>query len=124
MTDNAELRKLQRDLQNAGPKTMAEARGILQKGALNIKKDWQARWQGMSHLPHLARAVSYETDYTKDGAEAEIGPDKGKLQGALGNVAEFGTAKNAPRPAGMPALNAEAPRFEKALADLAERILD
>lgn len=111
-------------LDKAG-KTLPEAvRGVVQKGALNIKRDWQERWSGLKHAPALASAVTYDTKVAAAGASAEIGPDKGRRQGALGNLLEFGSVHNGPRPGGLPALEAEAPRFEKALGDLAEKALD
>jgi hypothetical protein len=68
--------------------------------------------------------VSYDVFHTFAGnSHAEVGPDKAKRQGALGNIIEFGTPKNAPIPGGLPALETEAPRFEKALGELGERLL-
>lgn len=97
-------------------------RAVVEKGALNVKKDWQARWSGLGHAPALAAAVTYDVTYGFGGIRAQVGPDKGRRQGALGNLLEFGSVNNAPRPGGLPALAAEAPRFEKALADLAEKL--
>jgi hypothetical protein len=111
-------------LDQAGKKLPTEMRAVLQRGAMNIKKDWQARWAGLGHAPALPYAVSYDTKELAYSASAEIGPDKGRRQGALGNLLEFGSVNNAPHPGGLPALEAEAPRFEKALADLAGKLLD
>jgi hypothetical protein len=97
---------------------------VVSRGALGIKRDWQQRWSGLSHAPALPRAISYETRRSLAGISAEIGPDKGKAQGALGNLVEFGSVNNAPRPGGLPALEAEAPRFEKALGDMLGGLLD
>jgi hypothetical protein len=51
---------------------------------------------------------------------AEIGPDKNKPQGALGNLLEFGTSKQAGRQDGARALAAEEPRLIAALEDAIE----
>lgn len=120
----AGLDELVDDLTRAQKVVPLQIRQVVQKGALNIKKDWQSRWTGLSHAPALASAVSYDTKETAVGASAEIGPDKGRRQGALGNLLEFGSVNNAPHPGGMPALAAEGPRFEKAMGDLAEKALD
>jgi hypothetical protein len=101
-----------------------DADRVLEKAAVNIKKDWAKRWSGHPHFPALPRAVSYDLFHTLAGnSHVEVGPDKNRRQGALGNIIEFGTPNNAPIPAGMPALAAEAPRFEKALGDLGEQLL-
>jgi hypothetical protein len=101
-----------------------EARKVVQVGAFNIKRDWRAAWSGLAHAPSLANAVTYDTTLTASGATAEIGPDKSRPQGALGNLLEFGSVNNAPRPGGAPALEAEQPRFERALEQIALNALD
>jgi hypothetical protein len=100
-----------------------ELRKVVGRGALNIKNDWRDRWMGFRHAPALPYAVSYDLD-DKGGIGAEIGPDKGRRQGALGNLLEFGSQNNAPHPGGQPALDAEAPRFEQAVGDAAEKLAD
>jgi hypothetical protein len=97
---------------------------VVGHGAFNIKKDWQRAWTGLKHAPSAARAVSYETRRHAADVSAEIGPDKDKPQGALGNLLEYGSVNNPPHPGGAPALDAEAPRFEKALGDLFAALLD
>lgn len=101
----------------------AEARKVVQRGALNIKRDWRKAWTGLSHAPRLPYAVGYDTQITPAGAVAEIGPDKDleNKQGALGNLIEYGSVNNAPKPGGAPALKAEEPKFLQALEDLALR---
>jgi hypothetical protein len=98
---------------------------VVSRGALNIKKETQAKWAGHRHAPTLPAAVSYDLD-EKDGAiGAEIGPDKERSPaGPLGTIYEYGTPRNAPRPALNPALDNEAPRFEQAAGDAAEKLAD
>jgi hypothetical protein len=115
--DTDDLRLLVADLGKAEAAAIAEARKVVEKGAVNIKKDWQRRWSGLAHAPALPAAITYDAGYGFGKIEAEIGPDKGRRQGALGNLIEFGSVNNAPIPGGVPALQAEAPRFEKALID-------
>lgn len=117
------LRELVADLTRAESKALDEVDKVVGKGALNIKTGWAQRWSGHPHFPALSRAVSYDQFHTPWTSQAEIGPDKDKPQGALGNIIEYGTAKNAPIPGGLPSLDEEAPRFERSLADLAERLL-
>lgn len=115
------LEALAADLDRGAAVAPKEARKVVQKGALNIKNDWRKRWSGLSHAPAVGRAVSYDTVETPTGATAEIGPDKDRPQGPLGNLLEYGSVNNAPIPGGQPALQQERPRFEKALEDLAAR---
>ena len=116
--DTSEVRRLAVELGAVPAQVAPEVRKVVAKGALNIKQDWAKRWAGLSHAPALASAVNYDVKAGPGGAEAEIGPDKSRRQGALGNLIEFGSINNAPHPGGGPALAAEAPKFEKALADV------
>lgn len=94
-----------------------------EKGALNIKRDWTQAWSGHSYIAPLSRSVSYDRRFRGTDVEWEIGPDKGRAQGPLGNIIEFGSVKNAPIPGGLPALDREAPRTEKAISDVLGKVL-
>lgn len=112
-------------LNRAVSKAWPEADKVLNRAGFNIKKDWAKRWSGHPHFPALSRAVSYDLFHTLAGnSRVEAGPDKNRRQGALGNIIEFGTPTSAPIPGGLPALEAEAPRFEKALGDLGAQLLE
>jgi len=111
-------------LAKANEDVTPEARKVVSKGALNIKNDWRRRWSGFRYAPALPYAVTYDTAEEGTRLSAEIGPDKDKRQGALGNLLEFGSVNNAPRPAGSPALDAEQPRFERAIEDLGLQLLE
>lgn len=116
------LRELIADLDQAAAAMPREVRAVVAKGALHVKQDWRRRWSGHPHIPVLPYAISYDVTVGPREIRAEIGPDKGKAQGPLGNIIEFGTANNTPIPGGLPALDAEAPRYERALSDLAARL--
>lgn len=118
-------RELIAALDKATSRAWPEADKILAKGAVNIKKDWQQRWSGHAHFKALPAAISYDLFHTLFGSSrVEVGPDKSRRQGALGNIIEFGTENNAPIPGGLPALKTEAPRFERALLDLGTRLVE
>lgn len=80
--------------------------------ARKVRDDARSRISGHRYLPRYPAAITYDLKVTPDGAEAEIGPDKGRPQGALGNIIEYGTSKNAPLPHLGPALDAAAPDAE------------
>ncbi len=117
--DSSDARRLAAAFAEAARVAPEETRKVVQRGALNVKKDAQRRISGHPHLPHYPSSITYDTEQTATGAAAEIGPDKSKRQGPLGNIIEYGTPKNAPLPHLGPALQAEEPRFVKALEDLA-----
>jgi hypothetical protein len=118
------LTELEADLQRAVDEAAGETKKVVSKGALNIKRDAKARWSGLRHAPALPGAVTYDVESSGSGASAEIGPDKGRPQGALGNLLEYGSVNNAPIPALSPALDAEEPRFTAAMEELGARLLD
>lgn len=116
-----EVERLVKTFDEALTDTMPAVRAVVQKGALNIKTSARRRISGHPHAPAYPYSITYDTKAGPTSAEAEIGPEKGKRQGALGNILEYGTVKNAPIPHIRPAADEELPRFEKALGDLADR---
>jgi hypothetical protein len=121
-----EVEDLADDLERAARATPAEVRKVHQKGALNIKKDWQAAWSGHPRIRMLPNTVTYDTEVVGDRVSAEIGPERGRTGAALANLIEyeFGSVHSAPIPGGAPALDRERPRFERALSDLEVRLLE
>jgi hypothetical protein len=106
-----------------------EARKVVQKGLLNIKTDWRKRWSGIAHAPMIPYTINYDSYVKGSVVGGEVGPDDAKTVGGgphrtPGNLAvflEFGGPRNAPIPGGAPALEAERPRFERAMENLAFR---
>ena len=115
--DLSEVDKLAADLHHRVGGVGADVAAVVRKGALNIKNESRQMISGLAHAPLYPQSITY--DVTGDGrfgsVEAEIGPDKDKPQGALGNILEYGTANNAPFAHLGPALDRETPRFVKAL---------
>jgi hypothetical protein len=66
-------------------------------------------------------SISYDVTEGPGVVEAEIGPDKGRPQGPLGNLLEFGSAHNPPHNDGGRALDDEEPRFLAQVEALSER---
>lgn len=96
---------------------------VVKRGAQNIKTDWARRATGIGHAPAYPDAITYDYLSWGLGARAEIGPDKDRRQGSLGNILEYGTSNNAPRPDGAAAFEAEAPKFSDAIGVAAGRLL-
>ncbi|MFI2612049.1 hypothetical protein [Kitasatospora sp. NPDC018619] len=74
--------------------------------ARRVRDDARQRISGHRYLPRYPHSITYDIKATARGVEAEIGPDKGRPQGPLGNIIEYGTSKNAPLPHLGPALDA------------------
>jgi hypothetical protein len=112
----ADIRELYQ-LANAFERNIPEAeRGmaaVVARGALNVKNGWRDNAIASSgrHARLYPYSISYDVQPFPGGAQAEIGPDKGRPQGALGNLLEYGSSKNRPHNDGGRALLAEAPRF-------------
>jgi hypothetical protein len=73
-----------------------------------VRDDARNRIKGHKYLPAYPYSITYDVKVTAEGVEGEIGPDKGRPQGPLGNIVEYGTSKNAPLPHLGPALDANA----------------
>ena len=100
-----------------------EAKKILGRAGFNIKKDAQRKASGIRHAPHYPRSIGYDTWWRGDSGRVEIGPDKSKPQGPLGNILEYGTVNNPPYAHLGPALDYEGPNFERFMGELGERLL-
>lgn len=127
MADIVGLAEWEADLLRAAVTAPVEVRQVLFRGALNIKKDWQRRWSGIAHAPHIPRSIDYDIEGSPLAPEAQIGPNRElgpEAQGFLGAILEYGGIHNGPVPGGLPALDQELPRFERALADLSVELLD
>ncbi|MFG3639087.1 hypothetical protein ACGF3C_02285 [Micromonospora sp. NPDC047762] len=118
------LNELAVALESAADDAVDEGRKVVARGAFQIKADWRRRWSGSPHAPALPYAIGYDVRTRGTTVSAEVGPDKAKRQGALGNLYEFGSVNNAPRPGGAPALAAEEPRYVAALENLAADLLE
>lgn len=120
MIDASELDSLAADMDRANKETLAKIAKVNAKGGLNVKNGARQRVEGHSHLPLYPASIGYQTTVRAGSVETEIGPDKDKAQGSLGNLIEYGSSKNAPMPHLGPELDLEAPRYESAVLDAAE----
>ncbi|HWU21554.1 MAG TPA: hypothetical protein VN088_08515 [Nocardioides sp.] len=121
-----DLRSLAHDLSEAPRRAQRDAVAVVEHAALNVKNGWRdnAKQSSGKYAPSYPASISYDLSLTAaviGRIEAEVGPDKSKRQGALGNLLEFGSANNPPHNDGGRALRDEAPKFE---AELAKVTLD
>lgn len=109
----SEAVKLAAQVPRAEAAMVAPLAGVVTTAAAGIQKDLRAKAKGHSRFPYLPAAITYDVR----GLSAEIGPDKNRRGGAIGNIVYFGTVHNGPvleHPAA--ALERARPGFEAAVS--------
>jgi hypothetical protein len=122
--DDSQLRGVTQNLGRISGRALKDVEPVVKRGAQNIKNDLVSDAQASKHFHVLAGAISYDSDYRLGQVGYEIGPDKGRRGGALGNIAYFGTSRGGGTLDLDTPLSNEAPRLEKALGDLLGQIGD
>lgn len=128
--DDSQLEALARDLGKVPAKMVPKLRGVVKKGALNMKKTMQRDARASKHFKQIAPTIDYtETSANVFGSQfyrAEIGPNKDRGGSAsLAGIAYFGSS----RPGGgtirdpIEALAEEEPNFIKYIEDATEGLL-
>lgn len=119
--DASELREFSTELGKVPGKVVTGVRPAVVKAGVNMKNQLR---EEMDKSKHFKASRSIDFDISDGGLAVEVGPSKGK-PGSIANIAYFGGVNGGggtvPDPRG--ALDAEAPRFEKALTDLVGEIL-
>lgn len=119
--DTSELQKLSRSIEVAASQLPTEARAVVSKGALNVKTDARENVSTSLYWKGIAQSITYDLTGNAFHSTATIGyNDVG--QGELAGIYEFGSVKRDPHPTLIPAFEREAPRFEKAMGDLAAKV--
>lgn len=121
--DTSELREFAADLASASLRSVFAVRPVVKKGALNIKNQLRKEMAASTHFKGVASAIGF--DLLDGGLTAEVGPSaEDGSPGNLANIAYFGGSRGGgtvPDPKG--ALEAEVPKFEKAILDAMEGLL-
>lgn len=125
--DASEVREFAKELEVAAQNAPRRVRGVVKKGANNIKRSWSASAATSRHFGQIAPTISYDIrgggDLGSLTIEAEIGPDKRRRSARLANIYIFGTSRGGGTGQDPQSfLDAEIPAFEKYLADIAEDI--
>jgi hypothetical protein len=110
------------DLATAGVRAGIAAVGVVERGALNVKTTARGLAPSGPHTPAYASSITYTMKISGSQVAAEIGPEP-RGQGNLGNIFEYGTSTQGPQSHLAPALEQEAPRFERFMAQLADGAL-
>lgn len=114
------LEEIAHSFRVASAEAMSEARKVIKKGAVEVKKQMQKDAQGHRHFPGLGRSISFEMTGNQFFAEAEIGPTRGVLAG----IAYFGSSRpgGATVPDPRTAADAEASVIAELLGDAGEQL--
>ena len=127
MSDSlAELRQLSTSLGRVAGSTVKDVDGVIKKGAQNIKDEMRADVKTSKHFSSkkksgLEQSITYDSHYLPGKVRYEIGPDKYKRGGALGNIYYFGTSRGGGSGDIDKPLRSEEPRTMSALDALAAR---
>lgn len=121
--DGSALDYIATSIDKASAVAAAETAKVVAKGALQIKNGARRRVSNLRHARRYPASIDYDLYVTGRGAVADVGANKDKPQGALGNLLEYGSVKNAPIPHINPAADEEMPRFAAAMDDLAVKAI-
>jgi len=110
--DVSELRDLEGDLKKGAAKVEELAPLVVKKSALDIERD--AKIKAPVDTGNLMGSIGSDID----GLSAEVGPTA-----EYGGYVEYGTSKMDAQPYMGPAFEKHAPVFEKALGQVAGKIL-
>jgi len=118
--DASELQRLAVDFGKASAGLLKDVDKVAKKAAQNLKEAYVAQASGSS-FRGIVPSISYDRAYGIGSVGYEVGPDKGRSGGALGNLFYFGGAHGGGGTGDLDGpLAAEGPRFMKSLGDLAE----
>lgn len=123
--DVSEVRRLADNLGKIAGKAVKDVDLVVKKGAQNVKEEMAADVRTSKHFvgkkgPGLESAMSYDSAYSVGAVRYEVGPDKSRPGGALGNIYYFGTSRGGGSGDIEKPIRSEAPRLEKALLDLGD----
>jgi hypothetical protein len=100
---------------------LSEVDAVVKKAAQNVKDEMAADARSSRHFRGMAGSISYDSDYRVGEPAYEVGPDKSRPGGSLGNIYYFGTSRGGGSGDLEKPLRSEGPRFEAALGDLASK---
>lgn len=125
MARQYDLARLIRDLDREPPRALRKAREAVAEEAPVVRESWRARMRARSqygHIPYLPSAITVTIRGGLD-PEAEIGPDKLRTQGPLGNLLEFGSKNNRPHKDGYRALQGREDSLAARIETIAKGLL-
>lgn len=117
----AELRQFAIAVGHIADGAYDEVDAVISKGALNVKSEMIADVSASRHFKGMAGSITYEHHNTRGVIRREIGPDKGRRGGSLGNIYYFGTSRGGGTGDIEKPLRTEEPRLLSAMQALVDR---
>lgn len=124
--DSSDFSRLAADMSKVATTVSPFLRKAVEVAARNVRDAARKNATGMAHAPAFPYSISYDFAGSQGGVfaavaggrgdlEVEIGPDKDRAQGALGNLIEYGSVNNAPQGIMHGALQANEADFERGI---------
>lgn len=108
--DMSEVSAVANGLGRIAARVLPDVDAVLKRGAQNIKEGMAADAAASPSFEPMAGSITYDSRYGVGRAQYEIGPDKARRGGALGNIYYFGTSRGGGTGDLDKQLNLEAPR--------------
>lgn len=121
--DLTEIDELVADLTASGPMVGLRAVPMMHRAGNNMVRDARDFAPSGPRTRAYPFSITYDLMFEKTGLVIEVGPDKDRNQGPLGNIFEFGTSDQAPQAHIGPAFDREAPNFDRAVSDLGGNLI-
>ena len=117
--DASEVRALSENLGRIAGSAVKDVDAVVKRGAQNVKAEMAADAASSEHFKGMAGSISYDSDYRVGEVAYEVGPDKDRRGGSLGNIYYFGTSRGGGSGDIEKPMRSEEPKLSKALGDLA-----
>lgn len=88
-----ELQQFATDLGAISDKALPEVQSIFKASMVDIKKGMNQNFYNSKHFKGAGGSVHFDSMHQVGAVVYEIGPDKNRRGGAIGNVAYFGTSR-------------------------------
>lgn len=122
--DVTEVAELASDLGRVGQGAVDRIVKAGNRSAMGLRDEMRHDATGIGHAPAFPSSITWDRNPLAGfggAAEWEVGPDKDRRQGALGNILYYGTSKNGP----VIDVNAAARRQATDIADrFADAVMD
>lgn len=114
-----EVKTVARNVGRLASAALPEVDAVVKRGAQNIKDEMVNEAKGSRTLgSRLAGSISYDSRYGVGSVAYELGPDKSRKGGPLGNIYYFGTSRGGGTGDLEGPMLREAPELEKHLGNL------
>ena len=118
---SAELRQFAIAVGHIADGAYEDVDAVVTKGAVNVKSEMIAEVSRSRHFKGMAGSITYDQQNTRGVIKREIGPDKGRRGGSLGNIYYFGTSRGGGSGDIEKPIRSEEPRLLSAMHALVDK---